>query len=97
MHALCMLPAKSTAVAAASSVQPTLGQTWSNLLFDLNYIRYRMLSADLNSMQATTMDFYNMDDAERSRWLDDGLHFTEFGYDVLGRAIARAIERNLVE
>jgi lysophospholipase L1-like esterase len=43
------------------------------------------------------MDFYNMDDSERLRWLDDGLHMTEFGYDVLGRAIARAIDRNLVE
>ncbi|WIA15985.1 hypothetical protein OEZ85_012724 [Tetradesmus obliquus] len=49
------------------------------------------------NLQATTMDFYNMDDAERSRWLDDGLHLTEFGYDVLGRAVARAIDRNLAE
>jgi lysophospholipase L1-like esterase len=39
------------------------------------------------------MDFYAMSDAERRRWLDDGLHLTEMGYDVLGRHIARAIER----
>ncbi len=43
--------------------------------------------------QAHAMDFYAMSDAERRRWLDDGLHLTEMGYDVLGRHIARAIER----
>eukprot|EP00882_Tetradesmus_deserticola_P003561 GHRQ01003769.1.p1 GENE.GHRQ01003769.1~~GHRQ01003769.1.p1 ORF type:complete len:259 (+),score=73.90 GHRQ01003769.1:351-1127(+) len=48
-------------------------------------------------LQATVMDFYSMDASERSRWLDDGLHLTEFGYDVLGRAIARTINRNLAD
>jgi hypothetical protein len=68
---------------------PVKPASWLGSLFDSPCRR--------RTLQATTMDFYNMDDSERKRWLDDGLHFTEFGYDVLGRAIARAIDRNLVE
>jgi lysophospholipase L1-like esterase len=32
-----------------------------------------------------------MDDQERSKWLDDGLHMKEFGYDRLGQLVADAL------
>eukprot|EP00878_Enallax_costatus_P025278 GHUV01027041.1.p1 GENE.GHUV01027041.1~~GHUV01027041.1.p1 ORF type:complete len:215 (+),score=57.33 GHUV01027041.1:2152-2796(+) len=43
-------------------------------------------------LEADRFNFYNMDPSERSRWLDDGLHMTEMGYNILGRQIARVID-----
>lgn len=37
------------------------------------------------------MNFYNMDAAGRSAYLDDGLHMTEYGYDQLAGHIAGLI------
>ena len=32
-----------------------------------------------------------MDDQERNKWLDDGLHMKEFGYDSLGQRVASVL------
>lgn len=41
-------------------------------------------------MQSGPLDFYNMSDADRKLWLDDGLHLTPAGYDKLAGYIATA-------
>lgn len=44
--------------------------------------------------QAGPLNFYAMDSASRSSWLDDGLHMTEYGYDQLAGHIAGVINAN---
>jgi hypothetical protein len=41
--------------------------------------------------QASPFDFYPMSPAERSKWLDDGLHMTEAAYDAVGDLVAKEI------
>ncbi|WIA15988.1 hypothetical protein OEZ85_012727 [Tetradesmus obliquus] len=38
-------------------------------------------------LQAGPLDFYKMSPEERSRWLDDGLHMTQFAYEQLGQYV----------
>lgn len=42
-------------------------------------------------LQASPFDFYPMAPAERSKWLDDGLHMTELAYDTIGQLVAQEI------
>jgi lysophospholipase L1-like esterase len=46
-------------------------------------------------LQATVMNFWNMDAAQNMRYLDDGLHLTEEGYDRLGKLVHFRISQNL--
>lgn len=43
------------------------------------------------TLQSGPMNFYRMDEEQRKRWLDDGLHFTQRGYNKLAQYIAAAI------
>lgn len=44
-------------------------------------------------LQSGPLNFYDMDGATRSQWLDDGLHLTQHGYDQLAGYIADAVAR----
>ncbi|KAF8059433.1 Sh3yl1 [Scenedesmus sp. PABB004] len=46
-------------------------------------------------LQAGPMDFYAMSPDERARWLDDGLHMTEFAYDALGAYVYQELAKHL--
>lgn len=46
------------------------------------------------NVQATVMNFWNMDTAQNDRYLDDGLHLTEQGYDRLGILVHYRISQN---
>lgn len=46
--------------------------------------------------QAGPLNFNDMGDEQRKQWLDDGLHFTQHGYDQLAGHIANAISSNYV-
>jgi hypothetical protein len=52
----------------------------SNLPFDL----VAVLS---HSLQAGPLDFYKMSPEDRARWLDDGLHMTQYAYEQLGQYV----------
>jgi hypothetical protein len=44
-------------------------------------------AAAANSLQAGLMDFYKMSAEDRSKWLDDGLHMTQYAYEQLGQYV----------
>lgn len=46
--------------------------------------------------QAGPLNFYDMGEEQRKQYLDDGLHFTQHGYDQLAGYIANAITSNYV-
>jgi hypothetical protein len=58
---------------------------------------FSMRVPSLPLLQAGAMDFYAMSDAERSRWLDDGLHLTEYAYDQMGEAVFKELVSHLCE
>lgn len=51
-------------------------------------------STTTTTPQAGPLNFYDMGEDQRKQWLDDGLHFTEHGYDQLASHIANAITTN---
>lgn len=41
------------------------------------------------------MEFYGMSGSDRSRWLDDGLHLTQYGYEQLGDFVYQELSKHL--